>query len=117
MAKLNHLYSSEAALYDIESSWEGFDWIDFQDAESSVISFLRKGRDPQEMMVCVLNLTPTPRPGYRIGLPQSGRWKTILNTDAGAYGGSNAGPQEESVYDAHHLPWHGKGFSIQLDLP
>lgn len=117
VSRLNALYTSEAALYDIESSWEGFDWIDFQDAESSVVSFLRKGKDPQEIIVCVLNLTPTPRHGYRIGLPQAGDWKTILNTDAHAYGGSDAGPKEDAVYDAHHLPWHGKDFSVQLDLP
>lgn len=117
VAKLNRLYTSESALYDIESSWQGFDWIDFQDAESSVISFLRKGRDTQEIIVCVLNLTPAPRLGYRVGLPQAGYWKTILNTDAKVYGGSHAGPEEGSSYDAHHLPWHGKNFSIQLDLP
>ncbi len=117
VAKLNSLYTGEAALYDIESSWQGFDWIDFHDAASSVVSFLRKGRDSQEIIVCILNLTPTPRNGYRIGLPQAGDWKVILNTDAATYGGSNAGPKEEAVYDAHHLPWHGKGFSIQLDLP
>ena len=115
--RLNGLYTGEAALYDIESSWQGFDWIDFQDAESSVVSFLRKGRDPQEIIVCILNLTPTPRPGYRIGLPQAGDWKVILNTDALVYGGSDSGPKEGADYDAHHLPWHGKGFSIQLDLP
>ncbi len=117
VAKLNGLYTGEAALYDIESSWQGFDWIDFHDAESSVISFLRKGRDPQEIIVCILNLTPTPRPGYRIGLPEAGGWKVILNTDASVYGGSNSGPKEGADYDAHHLPWHGKGFSVQLDLP
>ena len=117
VAKLNALYTGEAAFYDIESSWEGFDWIDFQDAESSVVSFLRKGRDPQEIIVSILNLTPTPRPGYRIGLPQGGKWKVILNTDAETYGGSSSGPKETDVYDAHHLPWHGKGYSIQLDLP
>ncbi len=117
VAKLNSLYTAESALYDIESSWEGFDWIDFHDAQSSVVCFLRKGRDPQEIIVCALNLTPTPRPGYRIGLPQAGSWKTILNTDAVTYGGSDAGPKEGVVFDAHHLPWHGKAFSIQLDLP
>jgi 1,4-alpha-glucan branching enzyme len=117
VAKLNGLYTGEAALYDIESSWQGFDWIDFHDAQSSVVSFLRKGLDPQEIIVCILNLTPTPRPGYRIGLPEAGGWKVILNTDSSVYGGSDAGPKEDDVYDAHHLPWHGKGFSVQLDLP
>jgi 1,4-alpha-glucan branching enzyme len=117
VARLNELYTHEAALYDIESSWEGFDWIDFHDAESSVVSFLRKGKDPQEIIVCMLNLTPTPRNGYRFGLPQSGDWEVILNTDAETYGGSGAGPKEAAAFDAHHLPWHGKDFSLPLDLP
>lgn len=117
IAKLNALYTGEVALFDIESSWEGFDWIDFQDSESSVVSFLRKGRDAEEQIVCVLNLTPTPRNGYRIGIPQCGNWEVILNTDADVYGGSDSGPAEASVFDAHHLPWHGKDYSLQLDLP
>ncbi len=117
VSKLNALYTSEPALHDIETSWEGFDWIDFQDAESSVISFLRKGRDPQKVVVCILNLTPTPRLNYRIGLPQSGNWITILNTDAIRYGGSGVGPEEGCMFDAHHLPWNGKTFSFPFDLP
>lgn len=117
IARLNELYTTESALYDIESSWEGFDWIDFQDADSSVVSFLRKGHDPDEIIACVLNLTPTPRPGYRIGLPKAGDWEVVLNTDAEAWGGSDAGPGEGAVHDAHHLPWHGKEFSLQFDLP
>ncbi len=114
---LNGFYRSEPALYGIEASWEGFDWIDFQDSESSVVSYLRKGETPDEVIAVVLNLTPTPRPGYRIGLPQDGDWDVILNTDSKTYGGSGAGPAAGARYDAHHLPWHGKKFSLQLDLP
>ena len=57
------------------------------------------------------------REGYRIGLPSAGDWEVILNSDADTYGGSAAGPKEGDVYDAHHLPWHGKEYSLQLDLP
>ena len=117
VARLNHLYTSEPALYDIESSWEGFDWIDFQDADSSVISFLRKGRDSNGSIVCALNLTPAPRNGYRIGLPQDGDWEVILNTDSETFGGSGSGPAEKQIFNAHHLPWHGKNYSLQLNLP
>ncbi len=115
--KLNNLYTSEPALYGIESSWEGFDWIDFDDAESSVVSYLRKGDTEDDVVAVVLNLTPATREGYRIGLPSSGDWEVILNSDAETYGGSAAGPKEGNVYDAHHLPWHGKEYSLQLDLP
>ena len=114
---VNKLYTSEPALYGIESSWEGFDWIDFQDAESSVVSYLRKGDSEDDVMAVVLNLTPTTRAGYRIGLPAAGDWEVLLNSDAETYGGSAAGPKEGDVYDAHHLPWHGKDYSLQLDLP
>ena len=115
--KLNNLYTSEPALYGIESSWEGFDWIDFQDAESSVVSYLRKGESGDEVLAVVLNLTPTPRDGYRIGLPLDGEWQVTLNTDADTWGGSDAGSKENETFWAHHLPWHGKEFSCQLDLP
>ncbi|MBL7017182.1 MAG: 1,4-alpha-glucan branching protein GlgB [Kiritimatiellales bacterium] len=115
--KLNGLYTSEPALYGIESSWEGFDWIDFHDAESSVVSYLRKGESDDDVVAVVLNLTPTPRPGYRIGLPAAGNWEVLLNSDADTYGGSGAGLNETEVLDAHHLPWHGKEYSLQLDLP
>jgi len=114
---LNRLYTSEPALYGIESSWEGFDWIDFQDAESSVVSYLRKGESENEVIAVALNLTPAIRKGYRIGLPAAGDWEVILNTDANTYGGSAAGPKEGDIYDAHHLPWHDKKYSLQLDLP
>ncbi len=115
--KLNGLYTTEPALYGIEASWEGFDWIDFEDAESSVIAYLRKGESDDEVVAIVLNLTPAPRPGYRIGLSAAGNWEVIFNSDADTYGGSAAGPQEGVVHDAHHLPWHGKDYSLQLDLP
>ena len=117
MKKLNQLYTSEPALYGIESSWHGFDWIDFADAENSVVSYLRKGESADDVVAISLNLTPTPRPGYRIGLPQAGNWEITLNSDAHVYGGSGAGPEEATVFDAHHLPWHGKDYSLQLDLP
>jgi len=115
--KLNKLYTSEPALYGIESSWEGFDWIDFQDSENSVVAYLRKGESVDDVVAIALNLTPTPRPGYRIGLPAAGDWEVVLNTDADTYGGSAAGPKEGVIHDAHHLPWHGKKYSLQFDLP
>jgi len=114
---VNKLYTSEPALYGIESSWEGFDWIDFQDAESSVVSYLRKGETEEDVVAVVLNLTPALREGYRIGLPSDGEWEVLVNSDSAIYGGSAAGPKEREAFDAHHLPWHGKEYSLQLDLP
>jgi len=117
VAALNHMYVAVPALHRKDTSWEGFEWIDFTDADSSVISFIRRGDAPRELVAAVFNLTPVPRPGYRVGLPEPGHYRVMLNTDHEAYGGSHAGPQPGVVHDAHQLPWHGKPYSLQFDLP
>ena len=87
---LNHLYRTSPALHRYEFDWPGFEWIDCHDAHQSVLSFLRKG-NAGEVMVVVLNLTPVPRHGYRIGVPLAGRYREVLNSDSEFYGGSNVG--------------------------
>ena len=72
---LAHLYRDEPALYEVDSSWEGFQWIDFADAESSIISFLRRSKDPADTLIFVCNFTPQPHAGYRIGLPIDGYYE------------------------------------------
>lgn len=112
---LNHFYQREPALYEIDSSWEGFQWIDFTDAEQSILSFLRRANDPAEMLVFVCNFTPVVRNGYRVGLPLGGVYHEVLNSDGIDYGGSgvvNAGP-----ILAEALPWQNCNFSAPLRLP
>lgn len=112
---LNRLYASSPALYRYEFDWEGFEWIDCNDAEQSVLSYLRKG-DNGELMVVVLNLTPVPRQNYRIGVPLEGSYREVLNTDSTYYGGSNMGNGPDAILSEDE-PWMGKPSSLVLTLP
>ncbi|MEQ9234043.1 1,4-alpha-glucan branching protein GlgB [Coleofasciculus sp. E2-BRE-01] len=91
MADLNHLYQSEPALYSQDFSHEGFEWIDCNDADNSVVSFIRKAKDSDDFIVTVCNFTPQPHPDYWVGVPEPGFYAEVLNSDAGDYGGSNMG--------------------------
>jgi len=110
---LNHLYAAEPALHAHEFDPEGFRWIDCHDADSSVLSYLRRAGDA--WLVVVLNLTPVPRAAYRIGVPRPGRYRVILNSDSAWYGGSNAG--SGPTLDATGEPLHGQPCSLTLALP
>ena len=112
---LNRLYCDTPALHRYEFDWKGFDWIDCHDAQQSVISYLRKGNDG-ELMVVVLNLTPVPRHGYRIGVPTGGRYREVLNTDNTIYGGSGLGNGTEPV-TTEEMPWMNRPYSLVLTLP
>ncbi len=112
---LNHLYRSEAALYEKDFSPDGFQWIDFHNWEESVISFLRKGKNPDDAVLVVCNYTPVPRRNYRVGAPNGGFWKELLNSDADIYGGSGIG--NAGGVRADRISWHGEKHSLSLTLP
>ncbi|MDE3017550.1 MAG: 1,4-alpha-glucan branching protein GlgB [Nitrospirota bacterium] len=112
---LNQLYVSEPALHQVDFDWAGFQWVDFSDAEQSVISFLRWSRDQADCILCVGNLTPVPRHGYRIGVPTPGWYRELLNSDAAIYGGSNQG--NGGGIQAEAIPFHGFPYSLSLTLP
>ncbi|MDR2614289.1 MAG: 1,4-alpha-glucan branching protein GlgB [Candidatus Accumulibacter sp.] len=112
---LNRLYRSEAALHRYEFEWKGFEWIDCNDAQQSVISYLRKGDDGEHLVV-VLNLTPVPRYDYRIGVPRGGCYREILNTDAAVYGGGNLG-NASGWLGTQEGSWMGRPHSLALTLP
>ena len=112
---LNRLYRNFPALYRHEFNWQGFEWIDCNDAQQSVLSFLRKG-DGDEMMVVVINMTPVPRHDYRIGVPREGRYREVFNSDSEYYGGSNMGNGSRSI-PAEDRPWMNRQFSLPLTLP
>ncbi len=112
---LNHLYAASPALYRQEFDWQGFEWIDCHDSQQSVLSFLRKG-NAGEIMLVVLNLTPVPRQGYRIGVPFAGRYREVLNSDSEFYGGSNMGNGCGDLL-AEEQPWMGRSHSLALTLP
>ncbi len=111
---LNYLYKNEPALFDQDDTWESFEWIDLHDADKSVISFLRRARHGT-VIVFVINATPCLREGYRMGVPNGGFWKEILNTDSEAYGGSNAG--NFGGLHAEPTPWMNRSHSISITLP
>jgi 1,4-alpha-glucan branching enzyme len=112
--QLNHFYSAEKALYECMFSQSGFEWIDYHDAVNSVINFLRKGADPEDVIVVVCNFTPVVRENYRIGVPFEGGWEEILNSDDQAFGGSGI---RNSNIEAMTAPIHGRPYSMAVTLP
>jgi len=112
---LNHLYKYEPALHELDFGLEGFEWIDCHDWEGSIISFLRKGKKTGDLFLVVCNFTPVPRQNYRIGIPQGGFWREVLNSDARTYGGSGYG--NLGGLEASPVPSHGKFHSLSLTLP
>jgi 1,4-alpha-glucan branching enzyme len=114
VADLNRLYQQEPALHQIDGSWEGFEWIDLGDAEQSIISFVRRGHNPADNIVVVCNFTPIPRLHYRVGLPTSGVYHELMNSDRHEYGGSGVG---NTSVEAESLPWQRGTYSAPLNLP
>lgn len=112
---LNRTYRREPALYTRDFTPRGFEWIDCNDVEQSVISFLRKGPDPGEVILVVGNFTPVPRPHYRVGVPSGGFWQELLNSDAWEYGGSGLG--NFGGVQAADIAAHGRPYSLELTLP
>jgi 1,4-alpha-glucan branching enzyme len=111
---LNYIYKSEPALWQLDDTYEGFDWIDLHDADNSVVSFLRKSRN-SDIVAFVVNATPVVRYNYRLGVPESGFYREIINTDAETYGGSNVGNLGGVHSEA--LEWMGRQYSILIHLP
>ena len=115
LSDLNNLYRSEPAFHELDCDSGGFEWIDCDDAEHSVISLLRKGRSSANLLLVVCNFTPVPRYSYRLGVPRAGMWQEILNSDAGRYGGSNMG--NLGGVEAVPVPLHGRPYSLTITLP
>jgi len=111
---LNHAYKNYPALHALDFEQTGFRWIDCNDAEQSTISFVRTGQ-AGEALVALLNFTPVPRMQYRIGVPQAGSYRELINSDAECYGGSNMG--NGGLLHSEPVPWMGCQHSIELTLP
>jgi 1,4-alpha-glucan branching enzyme len=112
---LNRLYQDESALWEADYDPKGFFWVDCSDADSSILSFVRQNREGSRQLLVILNLTPVLRSNYRVGLPQGGYWREVLNTDSGFYGGSNQGnfgTVQAGNYQVQHQP-----FSAAFTLP
>jgi 1,4-alpha-glucan branching enzyme len=112
---LNRCYRETAALHERDTEAAGFQWVDCQDADRSVVAFLRSGRAPEAVVVAAFNFTPVPRPNYQIGVPHEGRWTEILNSDARLYGGAGWG--NLGGVEAAPVPRHGQPYAVTVTLP
>ncbi|GAC1508085.1 MAG: 1,4-alpha-glucan branching protein GlgB [Chloroflexota bacterium] len=112
---LNGLLRARPALYELDERPEGFEWIDYQDADNSVLVFRRVSRGGEDDVIVVCNFTPVVRHAYRIGLPKDGPYLEILNTDAEEYGGSGVRPALS--IQAENVAWHGRPYSCEVTLP
>ena len=112
---LNALYWREPALHQQDFDWQGFEWLDCNDSDNSVLTFLRRARDPGDFLVAAINFTPVVRENYRVGVPEPGFYAELLNTDAQEYGGCGVG--NLGGVTAEPVPWLGRPFSLSLRLP
>ena len=111
---LNAIYKATPALHEVDFEPEGFEWISDSDRQNSVISFLRRAKDPDDFVIVICNFTPVVHENYQIGVPAGGRYEVVLNTDDNRYGGSGIG---EATIEAQETPAHGKPYSLALTLP
>lgn len=112
---LNRLYCEQSALHQLDFDARGFQWIDCHDSDQSVLSLLRRGERPEDVMLVLLNFTPVPRYGYRVGVPAAAHYAEVLNTDSSYYGGSNCG--NAGLLAVQEQPWMGFEHSIAVTLP
>jgi len=112
---LNMLYRRAPALHEHDCQPAGFEWVDCNDSDHSVFSFLRRGKVKDRPVLVVCNFTPVPHHHYRVGVPAGGFWKELLNSDAREYGGSGLGNAGGKTADT--VRFHGRPYSLDLTLP
>ena len=112
---LNQLYKSQPALYEKQFRGDGFEWINYSDHQNAILSYIRKGNNPDENVIVVCNFTQVVRENYRIGIPKKGNLKEIFNTDAKIYGGS--GIESTKPLKIESISYDGRDFSAELILP
>ncbi len=114
MRDLNAVYRDERAMHELDFDYRGFEWVDASDYESSILSFLRKSENEDELVLCAFNFTPVYREGYHIGVPKPGAWQEIINSDNELYGGGN---NLNGVKEAQEGEVHGRPYYLDLTLP
>jgi 1,4-alpha-glucan branching enzyme len=114
VAALNHLYLKTPALFEQDGGWEGFQWIDPDNCDQSVISYRRIDKHGREVVV-LINFTPVLRDNFRVGLPRHGVWEEIFNSDSASFGGKNC--LNEGELHTERVPMHGLAQSVKLTLP
>ncbi|WP_174733536.1 1,4-alpha-glucan branching protein GlgB [Mesobacillus harenae] len=112
--ELNKIYKRSKPLYEVDSSHDGFEWIDADNSQQSIFTFIRRGKDPEDTLVIICNFTDQTYSGYRIGVPQLGTYREILNSDADVFGGS--GVSNKKLIQAQEEAFHGKAYSININV-
>jgi len=115
VADLNHFYRREAAFFKLDFDPHGFEWVQCDDWQQSILCFLRKSDDPKDIILVACNFTPIPRHHYGIGVPYDGYWREVLNTDARIYGGSGVG--NLGGHGAQRRSCHGRPYTLSVSLP
>ncbi|MBR3498026.1 MAG: 1,4-alpha-glucan branching protein GlgB [Selenomonadaceae bacterium] len=112
---LNKFYRENKSLWQVDFDWNGFQWIDCNDNDNSIVSFIRKAEDSSDYLIAVCNFTPNAHEGYRIGVPDKGSYVEVFNSDAEEFGGS--GIKNSSVLLTEEIPYHNRSHSITLTVP
>ena len=114
VARLNALYRAEGSLHEVDGEPQGFQWIQADAADANVFAFVRRGKSAWREVVCIANLSPVVRHGWRLGVPTGGWWAELLNTDAKEFGGSDVRNEPRKAIQE---PWDQQPGSIVLTLP
>lgn len=114
-AALNKFYCENKAFWQIDFDWNGFQWIDPNDNDNSVVSFIRKAKDAEDYIIAICNFTPEVRVGYRLGVPDKGAYVEVFNSDLEEFGGS--GVKNEGELLTQEVAWHNRGQSIEVRIP
>ena len=112
---LNALYRNEPALHQKQFTGEGFEWIDYNDSENSVLLYIRKGNDKEDRLIIACNMTPVPRDKYKIGVPRQGKLKEIFNSDLKKYFGT--GKYKNTIQTVKAEPWQYRDYSVEVNIP
>jgi 1,4-alpha-glucan branching enzyme len=115
MKELLHIYQKYPAMYELDSSWDGFSWINANDNERSIFSFVRKAKDGKNNLLFVFNFTPVARPEYRVGVPKKKGYYLILDSESEKFGGP--GEEKPKTYKAEAIPCDGLDYSVAYPLP
>jgi 1,4-alpha-glucan branching enzyme len=115
VAELNRLYRAHPAFYEVDFHWSGFEWVDFRDVDGSTISFIRRSQAGKPFLLFVCNFTPVPRLNYRVGVPDPGVYREILNGDSELWGGSNLG--NGGYVGSQNVSYNGHYHSLSITLP
>lgn len=113
--RLNYFYQREKALWEADSNWDGFEWIDVNNNKQSILVFCRRAKNPKDFLVVVLNFLPQHYPVFRIGVPQEGRYRLVLNSDWEDFGGNT--PQKNRTLRTESVAWHGRSNSLNIEIP